>query len=600
MTATGAALATFREAMLHPDIARGGVGANFDAWDQWESRRSRYTFNWGMYNNNLFQDFLFPGLSAPYKSRFGLYRETRHLYNPANRLVDFYATYTHGGSLDPEAGGGDETRSALPIETDNQSLRPAIARAWDDSRWQVNKDHYIRIGAALGDVALKVVDDTQKRKVYLQVVYPGSIKWADRDPYGRVRSYIIEEYRRDPRVVGMRDVSPNVDPRSGRAVVRYTEKAFLDGEDVVYQTFLNGLPFDWNISERDGLVMGNRAGAVVEWSEPYGFVPLVIVEHESVGLGWGLCCFHAGLSRFREVDDAASNLGDQIRKAINGPWLVSGVKAPGRGQNAPSPNDTLQFVSPTPTPGNPMPDRQSLKYITAPADAKATPMVFPLDIAGVTKHIEMLKADIEQCYSELLADVHAASGAASGRALRVARQRASARVQARRPGYDDGLVCGLKMLLAMSGLRGYDPVFRGFGPGELESDAMKFRVSHRPVFDVDPMDELEEIQSFWSAAVEAAKAGCPLEMFLTKHGDWTKDEIKELMAARAEEAAAAVPIGVAATTTMLKAQEAGTLDAAGVNAGGVTATAAGTPAKGATPTPAPAPPKPAAPQGPPK
>jgi hypothetical protein len=247
-----------------------------------------------------------------------------------------------------------------------------------------------------------------------------------------------------------------------------------------------------------------------------------------------------------------------------------------------------------------MPDRQSLRYITAPADAKATPMVFPLDIAGVTKHIEMLKADIEQCYSELLADVHAASGAASGRALRVARQRASARVQARRPGYDDGLVCGLKMLLAMSGLRGYDPVFRGFGPGELESDAMKFRVSHRPVFDVDPMDELEEIQSFWSAAVEAAKAGCPLEMFLTKHGDWTKDEIKELMAARAEEAAAAVPIGVAATTTMLKAQEAGTLDAAGVNAGGVTATAAGTPAKGATPTPAPAPPKPAAPQGPPK
>jgi len=73
----------------------------------------------------------------------------------------------------------------------------------------------------------------------------------------------------------------------------------------------------------------NRDGnPVAVWSEPYGFVPLVLTQHINVGMDWGWSEFHASLSKFREVDDLASKLDDQIRKTVDAKWAVIGMPKP--------------------------------------------------------------------------------------------------------------------------------------------------------------------------------------------------------------------------------------------------------------------------------
>src|SRR5690606_6064623 len=97
-------------------------------------------------------------------------------------------------------------------------------------------------------------------------------------------------------------------------LVTYTETAERGaGEDVIFTTYLNGQPYPWN-------------GQAAEWVEPYGFIPLVLIHHNDVGLDWGWSELHPARSKIHELDDLASMLSDQVRKSINTVWLFTGDK----------------------------------------------------------------------------------------------------------------------------------------------------------------------------------------------------------------------------------------------------------------------------------
>jgi hypothetical protein len=463
---------------------------DFDAFSQWEARKFRYDLMWGMYQNNTFRD-LAHTWSPSLRAAFALYKNTRHVFNPTYRLTEFWATHLYGGPLE----------KAIPIEG-SQTVKDALAKLWRDSRFAVKKANFGRFGSLFGDPILKIVDDPVRRQVSMQVLHPGHLKWLELDDAGVPKSYIIERTVFDPRSPRVGQINPLVDPRGLKRVVRYNEEAFIDGGDVVYKTFLNGAPFNWRGYSEDGRELPP------EWRVPYDFIPLAPGQHIDIGLPFGIGEPHSVISKVFEVDDHASGLGDQIRKAIRAPKMVSGLTA------NPVP---VNMAGGDASQGNPNPSRQEMTFLGAPADARVYDLTYDLKIDQVVGLIAAINAEIERDYPELQMDIWA-SGDTSGRALKVARQRVESKVQERRPGYDATLTAAQRIAMAIGGIRGY-PGYEGLAADPREyGTVLDHTISHRPVFAPDPMDDIEEATAFWGMAGTATATGYPLEMLLEDEG----------------------------------------------------------------------------------
>lgn len=480
MTATYA----FREAFM----SAGSIDET--EFVDWNARALRYDIFWSLYENTAYRSI--HSWSKKMKADYGLYRHVRNIYNPTYRLASFWQTHLMGGLLDPTAGDGQSAPSALPIETDSKPLRGALARLWRDSNWQVNKDILTLYGSLMGDVALKICDDTERGYVYLEVVHPGTVSEVVLDQQGNVKAYEITEARADPR------------PKSSRTVT-YKETVTRDGDLTVFSTFLDGQPFAWNEAQ----------GA--EWSEPYGFVPLVMVQHNNVGKQFGWSELHPGLSKFREADDQASLLNDQIRKTVNPIPFFTGMNKPG---------STPTATPSTPTAGRPEPAREEIPALYAPAGADVKYVVAPLNIADTLANIKSILEEVERDYPELQVDIWNAGGDASGKALRVARQRSESKVGQRRPNYDDGLRRAQQMAVAIGGWRGYAD-YASFDLESYKAGDLEHNIGKRPVFAVDPLDDLEREQMFWQVAGQVKTAGGlgALTAWLKRQG-WSDEDIQ--------------------------------------------------------------------------
>jgi hypothetical protein len=479
----------FREKYVSSDQINLANFTDFDA------RRLRYSILWAMYENTAYDKI--HTWSVSYKSEKGLYKYIRNIYNPSYRLAEFWKAQLLGGALDPAAGDGEEVPSALPItmETESAELRKAIAQVWQWSNWQIKKDVFGLWTPVLGDGVFKIVDDPTREKVYMKVIHPSRLADVDLDDFGNVKGYVLEYKLPDPR-----------DGRSGDVTYREVVTRENDSDDVFYHTYLN-----------QGLYAWSDNGA--EWSVPYGFVPMVVLQHNDVGLDFGWSELYPGLSKFREVDDQASKLNDQIRKLVEGAWLMAGVSRPGT-----TPVVTGQEA----TEEKPQPGREELKALyTANAQAHADSLVAPIDIASVAASIKDLIAELERDFPELRVDLANATGDISGRALRINRAPAEGKVLQRRPNYDNAIVRAHQMAVAIGGRRGYGDAFNGFDLDSFEAGKLDHQIGERDVFEPDPLDELEEDGKFWENAKKAKDAGVPLVVYLKKQG-WTEDAIGEI------------------------------------------------------------------------
>jgi hypothetical protein len=483
-------LSAFREAYLSAGVVESSE------FGDWNARQLRYAIYWAYFQNDAYSKL--HTWSTKFKADYGLYRYIRGIYNPAFRLASFWQAHLMGGALDAAAGDGKAKSSALPIlipDTNAQAeaLRLALATLWRDSNWQVKKDVLTLRGSVFGDVGLRIVDDPDRAKVYLDLVSPDLIRDLTMDPFGNVKGYVLEDVRDDPRGTG------NVDRD-----VTYREVCTRDGDNVHWQTFLDNTPFAWN-------------GTAAEWDEPYGFVPFVFIKHNDIGLDWGLSELHAGRAKFSEADDIASKTSDQIRKLVDAPWLFAGVT-----KSVATPTATAG----TPTTDKPQPGREEIPALYAPVGATATPLVAPLDLGNTLAHIKEILSEIERDYPELKADELRLSGALTGRALELAQQPATDKVLQRRVNYDNALVRAQQMAIAIGGYRGYGG-YAGFDLGSFAAGALEHSIGERSVFTKSAGDQLEEDGLLWNAANAAVQAGVPLELFLLRHG-WTQDDINAI------------------------------------------------------------------------
>lgn len=475
-------LSAFREAYFASDLAHEVQ------YESVEGRQMRYSVFWAMYSNNTYRS-LVNRWSTGLKHQAALGKYIRSLYSPANRLGNFYAAHLLGGSLDPEAG----PIGAVPIETDNENLRPAIAHLWKRSNFAQLKDIITLRGAVEGDSILRVRDNVAKEVVQLERIDVSTVADLTKDSLGNVRGYVIEEERPDP--------------KNKSRTVTYREEVTRDGDNVVYTTFLNNRPYGWY-------------GEPTTWEVPYTFTPVVHIQHNNIGLDWGWSELMPMLSLVQECDDLASQISDHIRKYVHPRWLVTGAK---QGDLAVSgaQRDETGGTNTRPEPG-----REELKLIFGPKGADAKAMVAELNLSDALQHLDSLLKELERGYPELRMDLHATSGT-SGRALRVARQSISAKVQQRRENYDAGLATLFKMAIAVGGFRGYEG-YKGFNLESYDKGDLDLTIAKRPVFEVDPLDELEISSAQWEAAGKAVKAGASLGGYLKSQG-FDDEAIAELL-----------------------------------------------------------------------
>jgi len=439
-----AGVSAFVEAFMSADLSNPVAFADVDA------RRMRYAVLWAFYENTAYRDVHMWAQS--YRARYGMYKYARNIYNPAYRLGSFWQSHLAGGVLDPAAGDGSEVPSALPIVTANEKLRPAIATGWRASNWSMRKNILTLWGATLGDVGLRVIDDPTRKKAYIDVVHPSAISDITLDAFGNVKGYTLEE--------------TVLDPREGKTgTVAYSEVASRDGDLVVYKTYLDNTLYGWNEMPET-------------WSEPYGFVPFVLIRHNDVGLDFGWSELFPAMSKVREVDDIASKVSDQIRKMVDAPWLFAGVDRP---KTTPKTGTSTSTDSKKSEPG-----REEIPALYGPVGATATPLVAQLNLADAIGHMQGILAEIERDFPELKQDTSNASGDRSGFSIELDHQPIEDKVIQRRTNYDDGVARIQQMLVAIGGFRNYDG-YEGFdldsyGRGDLDHTIDP----DRPVFKETP------------------------------------------------------------------------------------------------------------------
>lgn len=419
------------------------------AYNSYDGRQWRYNQALHYYSNTVYS--VVNRFAESYKSQNHLYKHIRAIYNPVARLVEFYPGKVYGGSIDYEK----LQKGAVPIGMADEALREAIRQVFQWSTWGVHKSLYVRNGALYGDTALKIVDDRDEGRVRLEVLDPRKIKYLEKDDAGCVKRIIIEYLDCDDEA----PLTPMGNTSS--AAKTYTKTEIIDEE--MFRTFKDGQPFAY-YEDADGRM-------VSEWPNEYGFVPVVLTHHKQLGLEYGGSAFHTQVSKIDELNDAASLLNDQVRKAVQTIWWAAGVAKSGD-------------LSPSSE------KRDDVPMVYAPAGSQPFPMVAPTDIAAALQNIQEMLGELERDLPELSMHRLREGGNLTAPGVRAAYSDAIDRITDARSNYDDALVRALRMAIAIGGLNRYDK-FRPYTLDFYRNGDADFFIADRPVVS----DELTEEQT---------------------------------------------------------------------------------------------------------
>lgn len=473
----------------HPDIFTAN---QMQDWDGYQNRLSRYTVLDGYYHNMAYHAI--KSYAESLKVHEQLYKHVRGVYNPTKRLVDAYVSKTYGGMLDTKDGKG----GAIPLDTENDALKELIAqRLWIDSQWGQKKSLYTRYGAKLGDSYIKVIDNIQKGRVWMEVVDPGKVKELEKDPDGTITKIVFEYYM-----------------RIHNQLVRYCETITPDYFEAYVLTPQESTSGSTNY-QRQAIYANGRNEPVMQWDNDYGYVPVVHVLHTDEGQTFGAPAIHGVYHKINEVNDIASIQNDASRNqavlplvAING---KIGTKDFGTDQSSNSTN----------TVDNPKKDTMKVIELWGDnADLKTLPPTLNL-ADSIQNIIEVLK-EIERDSPELSLHRLRDAGNLTAPGVRSAYDDAIAKFQEARGNYDTGLVKAQKMAIMIGGMRGYAgyEAFRGV---TLDDERLQHQIAQRPV--INDSLGLSEMLTITASGVQSNMP----KSYYVKAG-WGDDDAKEYAA----------------------------------------------------------------------
>jgi hypothetical protein len=502
-----AALTTFRKEILEPGSTKGSV----DYFEEYEARMLRYRVLYAAYNLSLYDGSAaslgttMPSLhpfSSKLKSDHGIGRWTKCLYSSFYRIAEIHATSLFGGPLDPYAGDGKTRPTCLPIETENEAIRPALAKMLRFSNFSSKKDVWCRNGAIFGDSPMRIMDDPEKKRVSISPVHPMHLESVTLDSYGNAKGYTISIEVADPRTKSQ---------FAGR--VKYSEVATRVNGQVRYETFLDNKPFPWN-------------GQPESWTVPYDFIPLVTVKHIDSGLSiWGVSELSGAFKKILEIDDGASRIMEQMRVALEPTWFISGIQSRDHAAMA------AQIAANTESTKSGTAGREEVLVIGArDPDARAQALVPNLNIGESSVHVERIYKSHIDDYPELRYDTTRARSDSSAKAIVEARKPAEAKLQMRRINYQDSLMRAIQMALSIGAIRGY-PGFEAITPESYANGELDFVIAHRDIFDRDREDVLQALR-LEAETIEAYQAAGVSPRRARELVGWTQQQIEDDIAAQ--------------------------------------------------------------------
>lgn len=447
----------------------------------YRARLMRYELFWAFYNALQYSEAV-NAMADRYKYAEKLYRNIRAVFSVGFRLGEFWATHLLGGPLDFAAGDGVTVPTALPILAESDAVRSGIARLWRDSQWVVEKDSLARQGSIKGDAFIEVVPRFDRRRLVMRSINPEKVTDLEKDGEGRVVGCTIWDERRDP---DQADIA-----HGHRRKVDYQRTMSIrdDGRLDVY-TYRGREPYNWG---------EGPTGSESAWTLEQGFVPLYHIEHRDLGFDFGGSELAGVLGKIAETDGVGSNLIDWTIRALNGPRMISGLKAA----------DVRLDLD----------DRTKMGlYFAQSKDARVQTMLDPMPVGEVTALSAMLLEEILHDHPELAIDKQRASGDMSGKSLREGRKPAETRVKSRRAGYDARMVRAQRDALWMGGELGF-PGYEAFSGLDPDDPALDHQIADRDVFLLDPFDRLEEQTGRFTMAQAARAAGLTIEDALARAG----------------------------------------------------------------------------------
>lgn len=452
-TGWNAALAAYNPRSLVPVEQYG--------FDTFESRLSRYATYESYLNNTVYSHI--NAQSSQHKLLLKLYPNVRAIYNPVKRQNDLLTSYVYGGNLDME----HLKNGAIPIVSKDTAIIDAIRNIFVWSRWGENKSLFVSQGANLGDVFLKVCDDRLKQKTRLEVIHPARVRQIETDSVGNITSAIIQYMRYDEPDLSLQNPGHNGYNAVTSLLQWYTYTEVITKDK--FSTYKNG--------ELYPFYMDMNGQPVKEWDNEYGFVPMVMANHNITGLKFGTNAYYNSTRKIDEVNDAASLLDDQIRKIVIP--LLAAINVKKKEDVTVDASDKDKFV---------------MLYMPEGSDIK--PVVSPIDIAGVGGNIDKILAEIERDLPELALQTIRTHGQLTAPGVETAYADAIARIKQARGQYDAALVRALKMAISIGGYNAYEG-FAGFSLDSYDKGDLDFAIKDRQVIN-DTLSLSEKLTAFTS------------------------------------------------------------------------------------------------------
>jgi hypothetical protein len=317
-----------------------------------------YRRNWEFYRNTAFEELAY---WSQYMNQKGLYKNTRLIYNPIKRQVNFYAGKVYPGRLSVDGRDLPYTvRNAIPFpDRMDQRLKEAVAQLWEWSNWQAKSKVMIRYASTAGNCLVEIIDDVEKGKVRFEVIWPEMVKDFSLDGFGNLNWYELEYQT------------------VGEDGEEYTFYKRVDKESITYRR--NGELFNY-----DG------QGGRVELG--YGFVPAVWVKHKDLGGDFGVDCFDGDYVKLEELNSLATHGLDNLHKNIDPPliaWTNTSLR------NALKDMRTSQEA-------NEYDERRDFKLLRGGENGKLEPMVGKLVTLELLEQVKSLLAEIESSNPELV------------------------------------------------------------------------------------------------------------------------------------------------------------------------------------------------------
>lgn len=459
------------------------------------TRAERYARLWQLYDGTAFDNM---EEWAQYRRAFGLYRQIRLVWDHVHSLVEFYATHIWPGTL---AADGlalpDGVQNAIPLAKDtDRKLAAAIGQLWLWWNFQQTKDILARYTAALGELLVELIDDPDRGKLVLNMVWPAYVKDIRLDESGNVKYYCIQYQAWDE------------DRKEYFTYRREVDKTS-------FRTYKNGRPFDYTSSTRQ---TSEATGGTVVYSDmdttgdnsgienPYGFVPACWFRHTPVLGVRGEPAAWATLGQLDELNSLFSHIIDKTHINLRAPIIVAGNIAPNAFKRAL--DNMVGQVKRTFTEEltSPRGDAENLNVLQGPAGTGIS--TIEIHISEAVLALDRMVATIERKCPEVtfydrLRNMTQLTGAAASRLMGDVEHR----VKSIASGYDRQLIKLQQMGVAIAGWRleqgdgtwsdknGEQQKFTGFNLDSYDQGDLDHNVMPRELLPLTALERAQMLQA---------------------------------------------------------------------------------------------------------